>query len=152
MLTWNQATELAKICREQGGRIITTNGCFDLLHRGHVEYLNFARQQGDLLLVAINSDESVQKIKGPTRPITSELDRAFVLSALKSVDGVCIFSETTPIEWLKTIRPDIHVKGADWDLDKIPEKKILEEWGAKLIAAPFIKGYSTTEVIQKSRS
>ena len=151
VLSWDEATEMAQNCRDKGGIVVTTNGCFDLLHAGHVQYLSYARQLGDILLVAINTDDSVKRIKGPKRPINNEESRAFVLSALKSVDGVCIFSEETPVEWLKTVKPHIHVKGSDWDITKIPEAKVLETWGGRVQAAPFTEGFSTTKLIEKSK-
>lgn len=151
-LTWPEAKRLADECKARGGIVVTTNGCFDILHRGHVEYLQSARQLGDLLIVGINSDASVKKIKGPERPINDETSRAVVLGALKPVDGVLIFDEATPVEWLKVLQPQIHVKGGDWDPKKMPETVILESWGAKVVVIPFVEGFSTTRIIEKSRS
>ena len=131
--------------------MVTTNGCFDLLHKGHVTYLAQARQMGDLLLVGINSDASVRKIKGETRPLNDEVARATVLAALRSVDGVCVFSEDTPVDWLRAIKPLIHVKGGDWDASKMPETKVLGEWGGRVQSAGFVPGYSTTGLIEKSK-
>jgi rfaE bifunctional protein nucleotidyltransferase chain/domain len=146
---WTAAQKLAEDCRARGGKVITTNGCFDILHVGHVSYLKAARQLGDLLLVGLNSDASVKKIKGPSRPINSETARSEVISALKSVDGACVFTEDTPIEWLRHIKPDIHVKGGDWDVAKMPETPVLAEWGGKVQTLPFIEGFSTTLIIDK---
>lgn len=149
--TWEEATELAQNCRNNGGIVVTTNGCFDLLHKGHVEYLQAARQMGDILLVGLNSDESVKKIKGPSRPLNNEEARATVIGALKSVDAVCVFPQDTPVEWLKKVRPHIHIKGGDWDPVKIPEYSTLKEWGGTVKVVPYVEGYSTTGLIEKSK-
>ncbi len=152
ILSWKEAALLAENCRKAGGLVVTTNGCFDLLHKGHVSYLQQARSLGDLLIVGLNSDESVKKIKGPERPLNNETDRAFVLSALRCIDGVCVFSEETPVEWLKTIRPHIHVKGGDWVPEKMPENATIRSWGGKIITIPYVDGYSTTSLIAKSKT
>lgn len=151
ILTWEAAQLLAQETHSRSGIVVTTNGCFDLLHRGHVQYLEWARSLGDLLLVSINSDESVKKLKGPSRPINSELDRAYVLSALSCVDGVCVFNENTPEKWLRQIQPNIHVKGADWQGKQIPEEALLKEWNGKIQYASYLQGYSTTSLIEKSK-
>jgi rfaE bifunctional protein nucleotidyltransferase chain/domain len=150
-LSWEEASSLARHCENKGGTVVTTNGTFDLIHKGHVSYLAGARGRGDLLLVAINSDASVKRYKGPDRPLNSEKDRAFVLSALRYVDGVCIFEEDTPAEWLRVIRPHLHVKGGDWDPAKIPEAAVLAEWGGRVVVEPYLSGVSTTNLIEKSR-
>ena len=150
-ITWQEAAQIADNCRAKGGIVVSTNGCFDILHQGHVEYLAYARQLGDVLIVAINSDASVTAIKGPNRPINSETARAKVLAALRPVDGVCIFSEKTPVDFLRAVKPHIHVKGGDWDLSKIPEKAVIESWGGKVVAAPYLDGFSTTAIIEKSQ-
>lgn len=150
--TWNEAAQMAKNCRSRGGIVVTTNGCFDLLHRGHVEYLSAARQLGDLLIVGINSDDSVRQIKGPTRPLNDENARAIVLSALKCIDAVCIFNEATPVEWLRVVQPHLHVKGGDWDPEKMPEFATLKEWGGLVKVLPYVEGYSTTSLIEKSKN
>lgn len=151
ILNWEDAQTIADNTRSQGGLVVTTNGCFDLLHKGHVQYLEWARSLGDILLVAINSDDSVKLIKGPSRPLNAEADRAFVLSALSCVDGVCVFNEATPEQWLRKVRPHIHVKGADWQNKKIPETAILEEWNGQVQFASYLDGYSTTSLINKSK-
>jgi rfaE bifunctional protein nucleotidyltransferase chain/domain len=151
LLTWDEAFHLAEKTRALGGQIVTTNGCFDLLHRGHVNYLESARSLGELLLVAINSDESVKKIKGPSRPLNSEQDRAYVLSALSCVDGVCVFNEATPEAWLEKIKPHIHVKGADWKGKNIPEEALLKKWQGRVHYANYLEGFSTTLLIEKSK-
>lgn len=149
ILTWSQAQKLADDCRARGGKVVSTNGCFDILHAGHVSYLAAARQLGDLLIVGINADASVRKIKGPSRPINSEDARAQVLSALRAVDAVCVFNEDTPVEWLKSIRSDVHVKGGDWDPSRMPETPVLAQWGGRVQTLPFVDGFSTTSTIQK---
>jgi rfaE bifunctional protein nucleotidyltransferase chain/domain len=130
-------------------KIVFTNGCFDILHRGHVSYLNHARSLGDALFVGLNSDSSVSKLKGPTRPINSELDRKFVLENLKCIDCVDIFSEETPLELIKLIKPSILVKGGDWTPDKIVGSKEVLSWGGKVLSLPFVDGFSTTGIVEK---
>lgn len=137
--------------RQEGKTIVSTNGCFDILHKGHVTYLSEARSHGDFLFVAINADASVRAIKGPHRPINNENDRAFVLAALRSVDLVCIFQEETPETILEKLKPDFHFKGADWKGKGIPEEKLLQSWGGKVIYADYLEGYSTTQIINKTQ-
>jgi rfaE bifunctional protein nucleotidyltransferase chain/domain len=151
LLSWTQALDLARATREAGGIVVTTNGCFDILHRGHVTYLQAARSLGDLLIVGINADASVRRLKGPSRPLNSEQDRGSVLSALRSVDGVCVFEEDTPVEWLRQLKPQIHAKGGDWDGKELPEEAALKEWGGRLQFIPFVEGFSTTSLIKKSQ-
>lgn len=151
-LSWSEARALSEACRARGGVVVTTNGCFDILHRGHVEYLQAARQLGDLLIVGLNSDASVKKLKGPSRPLNDQNARAVVVGALKSVDAVIVFDEDTPVKWLQEVKPHIHVKGGDWDPQKMPETAVLESWGAKVVVVPYVDGYSTTKLIEKSRS
>jgi D-beta-D-heptose 7-phosphate kinase/D-beta-D-heptose 1-phosphate adenosyltransferase len=151
LLSWKQAADAAARVREAGGTVVTTNGCFDLLHRGHVSYLQEARSLGDLLIVGINADASVRRLKGPSRPLNTEEDRAAVLAALRCVDGVCVFSEDTPVEWLRTLRPQIHAKGGDWNGKELPEQAALKEWGGRLQFLPFVDGFSTTSLIAKSQ-
>jgi len=127
-------------------QIITTNGCFDILHRGHVQYLSEARNLGDALFVGLNSDQSVKQLKGDDRPLNNETDRQFCLAALESIDGVFIFNEATPLGWLKKLKPHIHVKGSDYKGKDIPEK-IIETWGGKLKFIDFVEGQSTTSLI-----
>ncbi len=137
--------------RKQNKRIVFTNGCFDLLHRGHVEYLKKARQMGDLLVVALNSDASVRRLKGRRRPLTKQADRAAVLAALESVDFVTIFNEGTPFRVIREIRPDVLVKGADWDKNKVVGKDAVESYGGTVKLVKFLKGYSTTRILKKIR-
>ena len=135
--------------RALGKKIVTTNGCFDLLHRGHVTYLEQAKEQGDLLIVAVNSDESVKSYKGPDRPLNTAKDRAYVLSKLRSVDAVFIFNERLPNDFLKVLKPDIHVKGGDYKAEELPEYAVLKSLGAEIVIIPFVDGYSTTSIISK---
>ena len=147
ILSWDEAAQLAEDCRERGGVVVTTNGCFDILHRGHVSYLSQSRELGDLLLIGINSDESVRKLKGPGRPLNNELDRAFVLASLRHVDGVCIFSDANPNSWLDCIKPQIHAKGGDYTPETMPEQKVLARWGGRIVVLPFVPGHSTTAIL-----
>jgi D-beta-D-heptose 7-phosphate kinase/D-beta-D-heptose 1-phosphate adenosyltransferase len=139
--------------RQRGKKIVWTNGCFDLLHGGHVKYLEMAKQFGDVLIVGLNSDESVSRLKGPERPILKQGERAEILSALESVDYILIFNEENVSEHLKEIRPDVYVKGGDYDIKRIDqeEKKVLLEYQAAIEFIPFIKGYSSSEIIRKIR-
>ncbi len=151
----DRSSSLPEVCayyREQGKRIVFTNGCFDILHRGHIEYLNQARQLGDVLIVGINNDDSIKRLKGPERPINDLLDRMEVLSALGCVDHVYSFGEKhddTPIELIKVIKPEVFVKGGDYKGKKIPELKILKEYGAEVHFLPFVKNLSTSNIISK---
>lgn len=135
--------------KKQGKKIVTTNGCFDLLHTGHVTYLNEAASFGDVLIVGINSDKSVQQIKGPSRPVQKEKDRAFILGSLKMVDYVFIFNEPDPREFLGKIKPDIHVKGGDYSPEKLLEREVVESNGGSVAVVTFVNGYSTTSILQK---
>jgi glycerol-3-phosphate cytidylyltransferase len=143
--------ELSKSLKAQGKNIVTTNGCFDILHLGHIKYLLEAREMGDVLIVGINSDRSVKLLKGPSRPINPEHDRALQLAGLESVDYVTIFDESTPENLLKTIAPSIHIKGGDYTADKLPEKKIVEEGGGKVVCVSHLEGFSTTRLIDKMK-
>lgn len=129
-------------------RIVFTNGCFDLLHRGHLHYLAEARDLGDLLLVGVNSDASVARLKGPDRPLNTVEDRAFALASLSVVDGVMVFEEDTPAELIQRVQPDVLVKGGDYR----PEEVVGRENAGKLVLIPFVDGFSTTGLIQKMNS
>ncbi|MCE1164455.1 MAG: D-glycero-beta-D-manno-heptose 1-phosphate adenylyltransferase [Bacteroidetes bacterium] len=133
-------------------KVVFTNGCFDIIHRGHVEYLNEAKSLGDFLVVGLNSDSSVKKLKGPERPVVGEQDRALVLSSLKPVDAVIIFSEETPYELIKFLRPDFLVKGGDWKKEEIVGSDVVEEYGGKVISLKFVDSFSTTGLINKIKS
>lgn len=134
-----------------GKTIVFTNGCFDLLHRGHVEYLEAARNLGDFLVVGLNSDASVTRLKGPGRPLVPEGDRAVVLNALKFVDMVVIFHEDTPKELIRDLHPAILVKGGDWKKADLAGGDLVESWGGRIELIPFRAGYSTTSIIAKIR-
>ena len=137
--------------RVQGKKLVATNGCFDILHAGHVTYLEAARQQGDALLVGLNSDGSVRKLKGEGRPVNEETDRAAVLAALQTVDAVCIFPELRATRFLALAQPDIYVKGGDFTLDQLPqeEREVVEKSGGKIITVGFVPGKSTTALLER---
>jgi rfaE bifunctional protein nucleotidyltransferase chain/domain len=130
-------------------KVVFTNGVFDILHRGHVEYLAAAKSLGDELIVGINSDASVRKIKGPRRPVVVESDRAFLVSQLVPVDAVCIFDEETPYDLISALIPDILVKGADWKVDDVIGKDVVENSGGKVLTLPLVPRHSTTLVIER---
>ena len=132
-------------------KIVFTNGCFDLLHVGHVRYLNQAKSCGDVLVVGVNSDNSVKKLKGPTRPIQNELHRAEILLNLKVVDFVTIFDQDTPEELIKIVKPDDLVKGGDWKIEQIAGSHFVQSYGGKVLSLTFIEGQSTTSLIEKSK-
>lgn len=133
-------------------KIVFTNGCFDIIHSGHVAYLNEAKKLGDILIVGMNSDESVSRLKGPTRPVNREQDRKFVLENLKSVDYVEIFSEDTPLNLIKHIKPSILVKGGDWKIEQIVGGDFVKALGGEVYSLKFIDGYSTTSIIEKIKN
>lgn len=135
--------------KSQNKKIVTTNGVFDILHYGHVKYLEDAKKLGDILIVGINTDKSVKQNKGYKRPVNDEKSRASVLAALESVDYVFLFDEKDPRNWLNKIKPHIHVKAGDYKLDQIIEKGIVEKNGGKIVIAKAEKQYSTTKVINK---
>lgn len=138
----------ARRLQSSGKKVVFTNGCFDLLHPGHLDLLTRARALGDALVVAINSDTSVKRLKGPNRPVFPEHERAEILAALDTVDYVCTFDEDTPLEAILEIRPDVLVKGADWT-DNIVGSREVEGWGGKVIALPLVEGQSTTGIIER---
>ena len=137
--------------KRNGRRVVFTNGCFDLLHPGHIRELEFARAQGDILIVGLNSDSGVRRLKGPDRPFLREDERAEILSALESVDAVVVFAEPTPREVISRLLPDVLVKGEDWPLDRIVGREEVQAAGGKVVRAPILKGYSTTEIIERIR-
>src|SRR3712207_3312912 len=130
--------------RASGECVVFTNGCFDLLHPGHVSYLQAARSLGDALVVGLNSDASVTRLKGPSRPVVPEKDRAAVLEALESVDAVVIFAEDTPIRLMRELAPAVYVKGGDYHVEDLPEAEVAREFGAEVRIIPFEPGYSTS--------
>lgn len=141
--------ETCEKIRQGGKKIVFTNGCFDILHVGHVRYLTTAKSFGDILIVGLNTDESVKILKGETRPINNEKDRAEILLGLKAVDYVVLFGERTAENLVSEIRPDVYVKGADYTVDKIPEAKIVQSYGGQIELVKFVDGHSTTNIIQK---
>lgn len=135
--------------RSQGKKIAFTNGCFDILHYGHAKYLELAKSKADILVVAVNSDASVRSLKGPARPLVSQMFRAKMVAALESVDYVVIFSEETPLEIIKSLKPDVLVKGGDWKEDKIAGADFVKSRGGRVYSLKFVKGLSTTNIIEK---
>jgi D-beta-D-heptose 7-phosphate kinase/D-beta-D-heptose 1-phosphate adenosyltransferase len=138
--------------RGEGRTIVFTNGCFDLIHPGHVRYLQQARDLGDLLVIGINTDESVSALKGPGRPILTLEERSEVLLALRSVHAVVPFAEDTPLELIRRVRPHVLVKGGDWAVEEIVGREIVQEDGGKILSLPFHEGTSTTDIIRRIRS
>jgi D-beta-D-heptose 7-phosphate kinase/D-beta-D-heptose 1-phosphate adenosyltransferase len=144
------AVGLARSVRAAGGTVVATGGCFDLLHAGHVRTLNAARRLGDCLIVCVNSDSSVARLKGPERPLVTEADRASVLRALGCVDEVLVFDEDTPEKALELLRPHLWVKGGDYRGSKLPEEEALRRWGGRAVLVPFVEGRSTTRIIEEA--
>jgi rfaE bifunctional protein nucleotidyltransferase chain/domain len=130
--------------------VVATGGCFDLLHAGHVRMLAAARALGDCLVVCLNADESVRRLKGPDRPVVAEQDRAAVLAALDSVDAVAIFAEDDPRAVLRTLRPHVWVKGGDYRVGDLPERETLAEWGGRAVTVPYVAGKSTSNLIERT--
>lgn len=143
---------IADAHRSAGETVVFTNGCFDILHPGHIRYLQFARSHGDVLIIGLNSDESVRKLKGKGRPIMSEGDRATILGALESVTHVVLFDEETPRELVEEVRPDVLVKGEDWREKGVVGREFVESYGGQVVLADIVEGYSTSSVIEKIRS
>lgn len=135
--------------RQQKKKVVFTNGCFDIIHRGHIEYLTKSKALGDILIVGINTDDSVRRIKGEQRPIVPEEDRAYVVANLLPVDYVCTFSEDTPLALITALVPDILVKGADWNIDSIVGKDVVEAAGGKVATIDFVPNRSTSNIIER---
>ena len=149
-----RAGALARLVRSahrRGRRVVFTNGCFDLLHAGHVRLLERAKRYGDLLIVGLNSDRSVRALKGPGRPLVAERDRARLLAALETVDYVTVFGELTPERLLRRLQPDVLIKGSDWASHRIVGRALIQRRGGRVIRFPLVKGYSTTQLIQRIR-
>jgi rfaE bifunctional protein nucleotidyltransferase chain/domain len=144
--------KLRKQLKDEGKKLVFSNGCFDIIHRGHITYLNKAKGLGDYLVIGLNSDSSVKKIKGESRPLNNESDRALVLENLKPVDGVIIFEEDTPLNLINVIRPDFLVKGGDWKEDEIAGADVVKSYGGKVVIIKYIDNYSTTSVINKMKN
>jgi rfaE bifunctional protein nucleotidyltransferase chain/domain len=151
IIAWDKLPEWRKQFRASGKKLVVTNGCFDILHLGHVTYLENARNFGDALLIGINGDEATRQLKGAGRPVNSETDRAAVLAALESVNGVCIFTDKTATKFLAAAQPDFYVKGGDYTLETLnqDERRAVESAGGKIILVPFVPGKSTTSLLEK---
>ena len=147
-MTWSEARRWRDGI---GGRVVFTNGVFDLLHPGHIDVLAAARAAGDALVVGVNSDASVRRLKGPERPVRAEAERSFVLAALEMVDAVTIFDEDTPLELIVALKPDVIVKGGDYTPDTVVGRREVESWGGKVVIVPLTPGQSTTSIIEKLR-
>ncbi|HNZ07144.1 MAG TPA: D-glycero-beta-D-manno-heptose 1-phosphate adenylyltransferase [Candidatus Cloacimonadota bacterium] len=147
----NELKDVLGLYRNTGGRIVFTNGCFDIMHAGHAQYLEEARAMGDVLIVAMNSDASVRRLKGPKRPVIGQQDRALMLAALESVDYVVIFEEDTPYEVINILEPDLLVKGGDWTPDQIVGADIVLARGGEVKSLPFRPGLSTSSIIERIR-
>ncbi|HHB77926.1 MAG TPA: D-glycero-beta-D-manno-heptose 1-phosphate adenylyltransferase [Saprospiraceae bacterium] len=152
ILSWEAISERRAQWKQEGKKVVFTNGCFDILHYGHLHYLAEARDLGDILIVGANSQESITRLKGPNRPIQDELTRYHMLASLVFVDVVTVFSQDTPLELIKVIRPDILVKGGDWKPEQIIGSDIVLEGGGEVKSLPFVEGFSTTKIEQKIQS
>ncbi|MFC1682788.1 D-glycero-beta-D-manno-heptose 1-phosphate adenylyltransferase [Candidatus Zixiibacteriota bacterium] len=151
VVSTEELVRIRRQAREQGRKVVFTNGCFDLIHRGHVEYLSKAREMGDLLVVGLNTDRSVRQLKGPQRPLYPLEDRARVLAALEMVDYVCPFDEDTPARLIEAVVPDVLVKGGDYGLDQIVGRDTVEKAGGEVVSMPLTEGFSTRGLIEKIR-
>ena len=149
VVTWRELASRVALWKANGERVVFTNGCFDLLHIGHITLLEQARRYGDRLIVAVNSDASVRALKGPSRPIVGERERVGVLSALAAIDAVAVFDQATPLELILAVKPDVIVKGGDYKMDTVVGAKEVESWGGQVRIIPLVEGYSTTRLIQK---
>jgi D-beta-D-heptose 7-phosphate kinase/D-beta-D-heptose 1-phosphate adenosyltransferase len=149
VMTWDEAATWRRGVR---GRVVFTNGVFDLLHPGHVDVLAQARALGDALVVGLNSDTSVRRLKGQERPVRTEAERAYVLAALRDVDAVVVFSEDTPQDLIRHLRPDVLVKGGDYTLETVVGRDDVEAWGGRVVIVPLRPGQSTTSIIEKLRA
>lgn len=147
--TRKEIKELRKQFKAEGKKVVFTNGCFDLIHSGHIDYLVKAKEMGDVLILALNSDESIKRIKGNKRPILLQDERAFIVSNLKPVDYVTFFEEDTPAEIISDLIPDVLVKGADWAIDKIVGREVVEANGGEVKTINFVNDQSTSKIIQK---
>lgn len=151
VLSRQQVSAFAARIRATGGRVVFTNGVFDLLHPGHIRYLNDARTLGDALIVGVNSDRSVRANKGPTRPITPEAERAELIASLRSVDAVTVFDEDTPLALITAVQPDVLAKGADWGPENIVGRDVVEGRGGAVVRVKLAEGFSSTRLIDRVR-
>jgi rfaE bifunctional protein nucleotidyltransferase chain/domain len=151
IIGWDQLRTWRDTLRARNQKLVVTNGCFDVLHLGHVTYLSEARSLGDALLVGVNSDDAVRELKGPQRPVNIESDRVAVLAALASVSGACLFTESRATRFLAEAEPDIYVKGGDYTLETLnqDERRAVESAGGKIVLVPFVPGKSTTSLLEK---
>ncbi|PID61254.1 MAG: D-glycero-beta-D-manno-heptose 1-phosphate adenylyltransferase [Ignavibacteriae bacterium] len=145
----SEIIEIKNKLKSENKKIVFTNGCFDIIHAGHVDYLIKAKKQGDVLIVGLNSDDSIRRLKGESRPIVPQTERAFILNNLKPVDYVVLFEEETPINLIEKIVPDILIKGGDWKIDNIVGKDVVEKSGGVVKTIEFVTAQSTTNIIQK---
>lgn len=149
--TLEELVSVTQNLRQQGKRVVFTNGCFDLLHRGHVRYLDQAKALGDVLIVAINSDASVRALKGPDRPVMSHEERAELVTALAAVDYVFVFDEPDPEKGIRALEPDVLVKGGDWPLDQVVGREIVESRGGRVCTLPYVEGASSSQLLRRIR-
>ncbi|MAD51687.1 MAG: D-glycero-beta-D-manno-heptose 1-phosphate adenylyltransferase [Candidatus Marinimicrobia bacterium] len=149
MLSRTEVKNLVIRWQEDGHKVVFTNGCFDILHRGHVEYLEAAKEAGDKLIIGLNSDNSVRKLKGSTRPFQNEQDRRAILTALSCVDAVVVFDEDTPAKLIAELLPDVLIKGGDYDKDEIVGRDTILANGGEIIIIPFVEGVSTSNIISR---
>jgi len=151
LVTIEELTEIVNQARREGKRIAWTNGCFDIIHAGHVDYLEKSKSYGDLLIVGMNSDESVKRLKGELRPIFSEMNRAKVLCSIVYVDYVVIFTEPSPINMIELLKPDYFIKGGDYTVDTIDqdERKVVESYGGEIVLLPMVEGVSSSIIVEK---
>ena len=152
LINKGELQEVLDKIKKEGKTLAVTNGCFDILHVGHVRYLNMSSKEADYLMVLLNSDKSVRAIKGESRPINKEIDRAEVLSALNCVDFVMFFDENSPAKLLEEIKPDVYTKGADYNLENLPEAKSIQSYGGKIAFIDLVEGVSTTKILEKLNS
>jgi len=151
IISLKKLAQLSRALRSHGKKIVSTNGCFDILHVGHVRCLEKAKSLGDVLVVGVNSDSSVRRLKGPGRPINSARNRAEVLAALQCVDYVAIFPQTTPVEFVRAAHPSIHVKGGHYSLEKMPETAVVRSLGGRVVLLKIVPGFSTSRLLRKLR-
>ncbi len=147
-----ELVSIAAQARQTGKTVVFTNGCFDILHRGHVHVLRKAKAAGDILIVALNSDQSVRTIKGPARPVLAETDRVELISAMEMVDYVVLFDEADPYKLIAAIKPTVLAKGGDWSATEMIGADLVEKWGGKVTVIPYLKGFSTSDIIERIRS
>ena len=148
ILAIDELINMRKAIKNNNKKLVFTNGCFDIIHKGHIDYLNESKKLGDYLVVGVNSDDSVRILKGPKRPILPQNERAFIVSNLIAVDFVCIFDEETPLKLIEAVLPDLLVKGADWSIDKVVGKDVVEKNGGKVMTINLTPNKSTTNMIE----